>query len=68
MGLHLALAATACGPCQKAGPTSPAAQPAWLEILKAERETVLAKIGLMFGHWEQFQSFFQMSNILFQPR
>ena len=46
--LHASVSA-ACGPCQTAGPTSPAAQPAWLAALKKERESVLASINYTGG-------------------
>ena len=36
--LHAGVSA-GCGPCQTAGPTSPAAQPAWLAALKKEKES-----------------------------
>ena len=44
-----ACVSAACGPCQTAGPTSPAAQPAWLAALKKERESVLASINYTGG-------------------
>ena len=46
--LHASVSA-ACGPCQTAGPTSPAAQPAWLAALKKERDSVLASINYTGG-------------------
>ena len=46
--LHAGVSA-GCGPCQTAGPTSPAAQPAWLAALKKERDSVLASINYTGG-------------------
>ena len=46
--LHTCVSA-GCGPCQTAGPASPAAQPAWLAALKKERDSVLANINYTGG-------------------
>ena len=47
--VSLPLVAARCGSCESTGPSSPAAQPAWLDDLKKMRSDSLAKANYSGG-------------------